>query len=600
MNSLIALYIFIAFLIFGIAFISYIIPQEYIGYFPFEIFYHSIFEGLIALITLFIFIKANNLYSKTGDKRIGIIAGGFLAGSLLQMSHAIVSYIFPYYIFKITKTSCLMYEIGSHEFFYLLFGRWFFSISIFMSIFAAEPFFQTIKNFRRKIYIGFFSFAFLIILLDIIISPFLARIPEYVCKSTYLSDSLEIVDKALFIIASFIYMDRRLICKQNILSKFNLGLLVLGIGQLFFVTPEYFRTVQSILGHIIRISGFSLIFLGLDDIISIDIRYSESFKQRLSAYLSLFLIIFYIIFSLFRFIIFDIEPSPLSPYVFLEFFVVATIIQYILATNLTKPITHVMEGIEKFKPGEKPEKITIMSNDEIGLLTKKFNELTELVWKYTQELLSIQKTETKQREEIEEIRKTFIATLTHDLKSPLIAEQKAIEFMLSKNPETPVKNYFEYLEDIHKTNEELLRIVNNLAAVYHYESGIPELRFEAQNISAMINDTVKSLIYLAKDKNIEITVDINKDLPLVMVDKLEINRVLINLISNAIKHTEKNTKVKIAAQRTGNEVVVSVSDNGSGISESISPKIFQRYPTAKREIGTGLGLYLSAKIDGRF
>lgn len=204
--------------------------------------------------------------------------------------------------------------------------------------------------------------------------------------------------------------------------------------------------------------------------------------------------------------------------------------------------------------------------------------------------------ELKQRQEIDEVRRTFIATLTHDLRSPLFAEQKGIEFLLSRNKNMALSDITEYLEDIYKTNEELLRIVNNLLSVYHYESGKFELDFKEMSVGDVIHDVVRSMNYLARDKNSEIIVDIPDNLPLITADRNEISRVYSNLISNAIKHTRPGTRVVLSAKADNVFVTVAINDNGEGIQEADRDKIFQRYPTKKRKVGTGLGLYLTKQI----
>ncbi|HBH19056.1 MAG TPA: hypothetical protein DDX14_09025, partial [Cyanobacteria bacterium UBA9579] len=195
--------------------------------------------------------------------------------------------------------------------------------------------------------------------------------------------------------------------------------------------------------------------------------------------------------------------------------------------------------------------------------------------------------EVMRRKEVDELRSNFISTLTHDLRSPILAEQKALEFMLSKKPETQLKEYAEYLEDIYKTNDELLRIVNNLLAVYHYESGKFELNFEEQELKGLIDNAVRSVSSLAQDENAQISANII-DNSIVNADRDEINRALVNLLNNAIKHNPEGVQVNIEAKRIDNEVQIAVSDNGRGIPESERKHIFEKYPTIKRKIGTGL------------
>lgn len=184
-------------------------------------------------------------------------------------------------------------------------------------------------------------------------------------------------------------------------------------------------------------------------------------------------------------------------------------------------------------------------------------------------------------------------TLTHDMRGPLISEEKALELIMSKKLGTSLDNFHEYLEDIYKINQEQLRLVNNILSVYHYEEGKYELKFEETNIAELINTSVSSMRSLARDQDSEISVNIQPDLPFIMVDKSEILRVITNLLGNAIKHNKKGTIITVSAQKSNNDVEVFVNDNGSGIPEGEKDKIFQRYPTIKRKIGTGLGLYLS-------
>jgi len=204
--------------------------------------------------------------------------------------------------------------------------------------------------------------------------------------------------------------------------------------------------------------------------------------------------------------------------------------------------------------------------------------------------------EIMQRQETEEIKRTFLTTLTHDMRSPIIAEQKALEFIISRDKQTPLSEFMEFLDGIYKTNEELLRLVNNILSVYHYESGKFSLNLLPNDINEVIQDVVQVMIPLARSEGFDITLDIQPDIPKIVFDRDEIYRVINNLISNAIKHNRSGTSIKVNAQKLQNYVQVSVQDNGDGIPEEDRPNIFQRYPTTKRKIGTGLGLYLSKQI----
>ena len=159
-----------------------------------------------------------------------------------------------------------------------------------------------------------------------------------------------------------------------------------------------------------------------------------------------------------------------------------------------------------------------------------------------------------------------------------------------------MENFSEYLKGIYDTNNDLLRIVNNLLEIYQYESGKSELKLEANNVKDILDSVVRTLKPLAIDQNSDISINIEENLPPVMVDKSEIQRVLLNLISNAIKHNKKDTSINIKVIKTGNEIQISINDNGQGIPEGEKPNIFQKYPIVKSGIGSGLGLYLSKQI----
>lgn len=217
-------------------------------------------------------------------------------------------------------------------------------------------------------------------------------------------------------------------------------------------------------------------------------------------------------------------------------------------------------------------------------------------FKLVVDAVSIIYLELQQRQETEEVKRTFVATLTHDLRSPIIAEQKALEYMISRSATCSERNFGEYLEDIYKTNEDLLKIVNNLLSVYHYESGMFLLNKTETNIGEIIEHSVKALKYLADDKESQIYYEVEADLPLISIDRDEIGRVILNLIGNAIKHTRKGTEINVSAKREKHFIQIAIHDNGEGIPKENISMIFQRYPTGKRKIGTGLGLYLSKQI----
>ncbi|MEI8388357.1 MAG: GAF domain-containing sensor histidine kinase [bacterium] len=204
--------------------------------------------------------------------------------------------------------------------------------------------------------------------------------------------------------------------------------------------------------------------------------------------------------------------------------------------------------------------------------------------------------EIRSRKEIRAIEEIFIASLVHDLKSPIYAEQKALEFIISKKQDASIQSIMTYLNDIYKTNEELLRLITNLLLVYSMDLGLHEIKKEPANISKIIDDAIRTIKPMADDNESEIIKNIQEILMDIYMDPDEIRRVFINIIINAIKHNPKKVEINISAEKRENEILISISDNGAGIPEAEKANIFQKYQTSKRKVGTGLGLYLSKQI----
>lgn len=241
-------------------------------------------------------------------------------------------------------------------------------------------------------------------------------------------------------------------------------------------------------------------------------------------------------------------------------------------------------------PGE--QEITMIANEEQKSWTREEKNMFKIIM----DTLSFVHLETMQRAELEETRKGFIATLAHDLKSPILSEQKALEFLIKAEGEAKAHYCEEYLKEIYNTNESLLNLIENLLVTYHYESGKVELNKTRENIAELIKNSAESIKFLAQECQCLIFFDIEENLPLADVDKTEIMRVFTNLISNAIRHNAKGTKVEVSAKRFNSSVKFSIKDSGGGISKDVIPKIFQRYPSKKRKVASGLGLYISKQI----
>ena len=200
--------------------------------------------------------------------------------------------------------------------------------------------------------------------------------------------------------------------------------------------------------------------------------------------------------------------------------------------------------------------------------------------------------------ENERLRDDFIATLTHDLRTPLLAAISGLEFILNGTLGETNEKQKELLSAMKKSNEDMLGLTNALLEVYRYEAGKIFLCKTRFSINELVRECAKELDVLFKQNNSSFELDFDCDIE-INADKNEIRRVILNLLGNAIKHGGENIKVKVSLKKDLKDFILSVEDNGGGLSEDDQKKLFKRFSqgtSKKRSCSTGLGLYLSRRI----
>lgn len=204
---------------------------------------------------------------------------------------------------------------------------------------------------------------------------------------------------------------------------------------------------------------------------------------------------------------------------------------------------------------------------------------------------------TNQRE-LEKLREDFVATLTHDLKVPIVAESNILEFLINGKFGEVTQKQHEAISRMKDCNQELLDLVQILLETYKiHETGI-DLDKKIINLNSFINSIIAEMRPIAEKSNLKINFHSQKNLQ-VFADKLQLKRVIKNLIQNAISHSDSNKDIDIEIKQISNFTNICIIDYGKGIASKDIDKIFNKYySTAKkfRKIGTGLGLYLSQQI----
>lgn len=201
----------------------------------------------------------------------------------------------------------------------------------------------------------------------------------------------------------------------------------------------------------------------------------------------------------------------------------------------------------------------------------------------------------------EQLRDTFIATLTHDLRTPLLAERRVLEMFEEYQAELPTE-YIRLSQGLLDSNRHLLRMVSDLLETYQYEAGQVPLYCSDIRLTELLKEAIAKLAPLAEAKHIVLVLAIPDSFPVFRGDAHQLQRVFINLISNAIENIDENSQIEIQAHVTATMVEIEICDNGPGIPPDLLPHLFERYITGhptRQQIGSGLGLYICKMIVER-
>ena len=199
--------------------------------------------------------------------------------------------------------------------------------------------------------------------------------------------------------------------------------------------------------------------------------------------------------------------------------------------------------------------------------------------------------------EIDRLKSEFIATASHELRTPLTSVQMGVHLLLEGALGELTDQQNEVLQACRQDCERLDKLMRDLLDLSRIEAG--EIRPQLATVSArdLLTTAVKELRPQVEGKGLALTVNAPIELPCVSVDRLQIERVISNLVINALRHTEHG-EIKINAEQRDSNVAVSVCDTGSGISGEYLPHIFDKFvqvpgaPTG----GAGLGLTISKSI----
>lgn len=211
-----------------------------------------------------------------------------------------------------------------------------------------------------------------------------------------------------------------------------------------------------------------------------------------------------------------------------------------------------------------------------------------------------QSRENEKRLAVLEQREEFMATLTHDLKNPLIGTNRVLELMAEQAMGSITDEHAELLLQIRDSNKILLAMIQNLLDVYRFEKDIDAVILANTHLREIVESCLKDIKPIAESRKIEIKMNFSDVQKPVSADALAMRRVFQNLLDNALKFTPAGGRIDLSVAPTNGCVCVEIADNGPGMSQEELSRVFTRFAQGragrKFSPGTGLGLFLCKQI----
>ena len=257
------------------------------------------------------------------------------------------------------------------------------------------------------------------------------------------------------------------------------------------------------------------------------------------------------------------------------------ILSYFLARGQTKPVKAISRAVKDFAHGDLSSRVALSCGGELQALGDSINDMAQAL------------------SELEDSRRSFVANVSHELRSPLTSMKGYVQGMMDGT--IPPEETGKYLCVVMDETKRLTTLVNDLLNLSRIESGKFPMEKSAYDINEQVRRILISFERRIDAKGCDVEVELPDEACYVDADQNRINQVITNLVDNAVKFLpEKGGVLKLKVARQNGKVSVRVSDNGAGISEADLPHVFDRFYKADKAhtsgMGTGLGLAIVKSI----
>ncbi|MES2819221.1 MAG: KinB sensor domain-containing domain [Pseudomonadota bacterium] len=203
---------------------------------------------------------------------------------------------------------------------------------------------------------------------------------------------------------------------------------------------------------------------------------------------------------------------------------------------------------------------------------------------------------TEQRA-FERVRSEFVLRASHELRTPVTGMHMAFSLLQERLKFAPDSREADLMQTVDEEMLRLVRLITDLLNFSRYQNGLQKLELAPCNLDELIVQTQQRFVAQADEQGITLAIELQEPLPQVNLDRLQIERVLDNLLANALRHSNRGGEIHLQARRHGERVIISVQDNGEGIDFSQQARIFEPFvQIGRKKGGAGLGLALCKEI----
>lgn len=290
-------------------------------------------------------------------------------------------------------------------------------------------------------------------------------------------------------------------------------------------------------------------------------------------------------------------------YIFIGFIFISILLSSIYSNLISKPLINIDKVAKKMSKMDFSEKCKIERDDEIGNLAKTLNFLSSTLDDALKDLQRKNKQleiDIENERKLEIMRKDFVDSVSHELKTPIGIIEGYAEGI--KDGIVSDQDVLLYLETIIDEAKKMGVLVCNMLELSKLESGTQKPKLEIFNVNRLINKVVKKHSLDAAEKNLTINVNFTTEYSYILADRFQLEQVLTNLITNALKYTPKNNNINISLSEENNSVFkFSIINEGAYIDPEEIPKLFNKFyrmdkSRERSKNSTGLGLCVVKKL----